>query len=339
MSAAQPLRVIMLVLVFCFASRSSVSGQAHTERAATLIVVYEGVELRRANTEAWLPLEQRAQMPIGAGDQLRTNLTGRGRLIFEEQGEVLLLPNSSLQLLTYAGAPLELRLRLIQGYSVHQVPSAAPALRYEVETSHFVITQPADLFAVQKLRDSSSVVVAQGTAQVQAGAQAQQVVAGEGLRGDEQRQQSAALEGLPHFAQLEGQLDGCAGLVAAQSRDSLNVRAGPGEGYFAIGLVDNGETVQIVAQTPLGERYRVRYLSAFGWVIASGVITSCSDLPIVPYDAGERFVGVVQPEDRETALLQPFFGTLEDDPLFYGQYIQIPFVPEIEEESAETQTG
>lgn len=326
------------MLVFCFASRPSVSSQAQTQLAATLIVVYEGVELRRANTDVWLPLEQHAQMPFGAGDQLRTDLTGRGRLRFDEQGEVLLLPNSSLQLVTYAGDPVELRLRLTQGYSVHTSESAPHIQHYAVETSHLVITQPAELFAVQKLRDSSSVVVALGTAEVQAGAQVQQVSAREGLRSDQQRQQSATLEGLPHFAQLEAQLDSCTGLVAAQSRDSLNVRAGPGEGYFAIGLVDNGETVQIVAQTPLGERYRVRYLSAFGWVIASGVITTCRDLPILPYDAGERFVGIVEPDSWEAALLQPFFGTLEDDPLFYGQYIQIPFVPETED-AAETLSG
>ena len=55
------------------------SAQAPQEMAAVLTVVHGEVMLRRANTEEWLPLPAGASGPIGRGDEVRTDATGRGR--------------------------------------------------------------------------------------------------------------------------------------------------------------------------------------------------------------------------------------------------------------------
>lgn len=296
-----------------------------TQRAVLLRVIYDEVEVRRADTAEWLALAVGSESPFGVGDTLRTSPYGRVHLRFASGLETLVLPASTLELLTFEGDS-EIRLHMRgDGRSIHVTPASDAFESYRLETATYAVTSPAQHFAVQTSTSAegvseAAISVAEGSAAVETVDETViDVEAGFGMRVREGDPTSTptALIYPAHFAQLEGLLDGCPGLVMARGEESLNVRVGPGLGYDEVGIAENNASVPLLGVTIGADRYRIPFLSGFGWILAIGVQTDCDNLPVYPYNTLEVNNGVIQAEARELELLQPFYGTPEEDYWFY----------------------
>lgn len=296
-----------------------------SERAALLRVIYDEVEVRRADTDEWLPLTVGSESPFGVGDILRTSPYGRVYLTFDDGLETLVLPSSTLELLAFEGAT-ETRLHMrVEGRSVHLTPFSQTFESYRLETSFYVVVSPAQHFAVQTSGGAEgisdgAISVTRGSASVETTTGTViDVETGFGLRvRDGESQPTPIVLAYPaHFAQMEGMLDGCPGLIMARGEENLNVRVGPGLGYDEVGIAENEVTVPLLGVTIGGDRYRIPFLSGFGWILAIGVQTDCDNLPVYPYNTLEVNNGVIQAEAREIELLKPFYGSPEEDYWFY----------------------
>lgn len=308
--------LVMLIALFLMAS----SLRAQLPYAAALRILHSGVDIRRVNTQAWLPLMQYAEMPVGAGDRLRLNQEGRALITFASGADMLLLPYSQLELVAFeqeAGGDLALHARFT-GQGVIAVSPETTFSAFSITMPHAVITQPAQHFALQADTDHARVISAAGVVEIDAADQRIRVEAGDGVRLTAGSvDYAASLDSPMHFARLDSALDGCQGTARATERDSVNIRQGPGNGYAVIGEFLNGAEVIIMGMTPDGERYRVLFLSGFGWVVANGIVNACAGLPVYAYDTLEQVISVHDISDDDERLLTPFFGTWRDDYRFY----------------------
>jgi hypothetical protein len=122
------------------------SNHYQSEYAAVLTIVHPGVALRRANTQAWLTLQPGAVMPIGSGDSLQTDSSGRAWIQFQDDARTLLLTHSQLELQQFAIVDDQLQLSArLAGAAVHQMPTAIADFHLRLTTAEIV--QPAAEFA------------------------------------------------------------------------------------------------------------------------------------------------------------------------------------------------
>lgn len=300
-------------------------AQAQTEYAALLRVDNGRVQILRANTQEWITLPVGAQAPFGVGDVVRTDFFGRAWItLLDESATVFVLPTSDLTLLTFSATDDQRATVQFtqQGRVIYQVADHDRFADFRISTDHLTITQPADLFAVQVLPTQTSVVIGAGRATItdNTGNTRTAITATDniGVRGTPVGL-SAPIRLTPPttFAQLDGVLDGCIGVIQARNQQNLNVRVGPSERYDVIGTIPNGQTVPLMGVSPNRERYRVVYKSHFGWILALEVRNRCDNLPVYGYNTLERQYGVLTPSEDELRLLAPFFGTPADDDWFY----------------------
>ncbi len=312
-------RLLIVLISTLFAT----TVQAQAPYSAVLRIMNPGVELRRIHTEAWHSVAQAAEMPFGAGDLIRLNNTGRALITFaDEQGhsvEMVVLPYSELEVVQFEQENQAFLLQLrFAGQAGLLVGEGVNFASFNIETQHGNILQPAQHFAVQANASALRVVVASGAAEVTTAGQSVTVNAGQGARLlDGIIELSHPLNSPMSFARLDSALDSCPGVTASTLYETVNIRQGPGDGYDIIREFVNGDPVEILGTTPLGDRYRVRFLSAFGWVVANGIAATCVDLPVFPYETLEQVYGVISLTDEDLRLLEPFFGTWRDDYLFY----------------------
>jgi hypothetical protein len=289
--------------------------------AAVLQVNFTGVEVRLANTQAWLPLSANAEAPLGPGDSIRTNGFGRAMLTFLDDGEVFVLPDTTLDVLTFdegesGGLDVSLRLR---GITIQQMRRDREITSFQIETSLLTVTSPAELFAVWAQDDQSAVVtVAEGQAEVSANDQVFPVTAGGGIRvAPPNRIDEMELDVPLNAARLIGLLDGCSGMMDTSGEQNVNVRVGPDIDSTVIGNIADEEPVRLLAIAEYANWYRIQAFSGFGWVQRRLVDNACEDLIVLPSNTVEHNIGVFQISADELALLQPFYGPPEDDLWFY----------------------
>jgi uncharacterized protein YraI len=72
----------------------------------------------------------------------------------------------------------------------------------------------------------------------------------------------------------------------ATFNQGVNVRSGPGTEFNPpIGSIPAGQTAEILARTPIGDWYKVRYVNQEGWVAAQFVTVS-GDVSLIPVESG-----------------------------------------------------
>ncbi|MBC7811346.1 MAG: SH3 domain-containing protein [Burkholderiales bacterium] len=298
----------------------SVSGAQDSGYAAVLRINFIGVEVRLANTEEWLSLPANAETPLGPGDSVRTNGFGRAMLTFLDDVEVFVLPDSTLELLTFGesadGLAVSARLR---GHTIQRVRPDREIASFQIESSLLTVTSPAELFAVWAQDDQIAVVtVAQGQAEVSAHDQVLPVTSGQGIRVGVSDQVDEMDLGTPlNAARLIGLLDGCPGAMQTSEGVNVNVRVGPDIDSTVIGNIADEEPVRLLAIGEYAGWYRIQAFSGFGWVQYRLVGHDCEDLIVLPSNTIEHNIGVFQLTADELALLQPFYGPPEDDLWFY----------------------
>ncbi len=316
------LRLGLLTLVLAFAlAQTPVDAQQPV--AAVVQIIYEGVQLQRANTQDWLPLPVDAQAPFGIGDVLRTDKTGRAFITFADASQTLLLPGTEYQLEGFDQTDkqqVNIALRLLKGRSIQLITDVTKIESYQLHLEHMTLTEPTKLFATQVQADNNSdVIVAQGSLTVSKAEAKLDLQAGSGLRAIDTLGEIISLTPPQGFSFLSVTSKTCRGIANATlpGEESVAVRIGPGEDYLNLGNIPNGTQVAIVGKADTGKRYLTPFLSNYGWVIANGInVESCDTIPIVPAEA-QPINGVTNPQPFEMDFLTPFFGMPVQNVQFY----------------------
>jgi Bacterial SH3 domain len=306
------LLVVMLQLAFALPLRAN-----STSFAARLAITHSGVEIRRVNTGAWLPLPENSESPFGPGDMLRTDESGRALLTFLDQIDLLILPESTYELLDFTP---DISAR-ITGHAVHRQTQGLQIGAYRLEiigTAPLVVTRPAEWFAVWP----DVLTVAEGEAEVAANEASRTVAAGQGIRvAPGAESDISPLESPLNAARLIGLLDGCPGEMDTVNNLNVNVRFGSDLQLGVIGNIPNATPVSVMGVNQSGNWYRIQAFSGFGWVQQPLVANACSDLPILPDDQSERSIGIFNVLPLEIDLLAPFYGPPEGDLWFYRSLV------------------
>lgn len=295
-----------LVLVLLALTALTLSAQRLTY-AATLEVTHPGVEVRLANTERWLSLNEGAVMPFGPGDAVRTVEEGRAWLTFLDQAQLLLLSGARLDLEAFDEAGSRVRL---SGIAIQQTAFDAD-LSFEIVADELTVTEPGRLLAIWSLPDQpDSVTVARGQARLTYAGESYPLQRGEGLQVRDDSVGVESFEGPWNAARLTSVLEGCQTRVDTVDGRGLLVRAGAGRGFARFWLLDDGEVVQAMATAYEGAWTRIQFLSGFGWVQSLGLAEGCTDLPTFSAENWlETSNYVINPREDEVDLLQPFFNS------------------------------
>jgi len=284
-----------------------------TDRAITLQVMFSGVEFQRAGTQVWLQLPVGAVSPMGPGDRIRTGENGRVRLSAATRADVLVMPSSDYRLIAYDGTTWQAEMT---GFVVHRV---LPSLEvFDLQAEDMAISTSSGVFATWTTDpDTPTIAVASGTAMVAADNTSIDIAAGEGFRPGYQ-QLAVMFEAQPYNeARLIALVSGCLGVVDTVQDDDLLVRNGTHFDALSMGALPDGSPVDLLGVSDSGLRFRVQYLSDFGWVESLAVETNCDDLPVYPTPYREFFRTVTNATPSELELLTPFYGPPLDDPWFY----------------------
>lgn len=284
-------------------------------QAAVIDIHYDTVEIRRGGTDAWLPLRAGALAPIGAGDRIRTNDAGRA-LITAGGAASYLLPNTDYTLMDYADDAIHTRLH--SGQVTHRIREAA-AFTVETPTATFDLTPGPRLNVIMTARERGTdyLLVAQGTARVGQ----RELTQGDALANTEDGPAYLRNVAPPlNPARVDGLLYGCAGTVETEGAgQDLNTRAGPSTDNPTLGLLVDGQAVQVMGLVASGGWYRVQFRGGFGWVTrlaVTDIAPGCA-LPTLPDDSFDVPNRVLNIAPAEQAYLEPFYGLPADDPFFY----------------------
>jgi len=310
--------VVTVCLCLILGGVSFVHAQS-PDYAASARVVNPGVTYSIVSGGGTFALREDTVVAVTAGDTLTTDRDGRVYLRFGEHLEVLLLPNSRLEVLENRGSPetgLGLRLRL-DGHIVSRNMSAQQdVLQLEVQIRESVISSDDGWFALwSDIEGGVVATVTDGTIIVETGLEREELTSGQGMTiiGDDVR--VTTMDRPYNGARLVGLISGCNGQVEIVT-DVLNIRAGTTPGYTVIGYLEDGAIVRLMGVTESGVWYRIQRYSGFGWVLANGVRTDCP-LPLYPNQFGENNRELIDVEAIELDLLTPFYGAFGDDLWFY----------------------
>jgi len=304
-----------LLLLLSLPGARSAFAQDHF--AAKLTIAFEGVEVQRSGTTDWLPLPLGAETAFNVGDSLHTGDHGRAYLEFQTDGQVLILPRSTYQLIEFAYSPnLHLSAKM-SGNLVQKLSGTVDA--YRLETPRLTITQTSALLAVWD-RDGSpaSVTSADGTAQTTVGGKEFTVSNGQGLL----LKDTPVVVNVPlplTEPHLEGALDGCPGTIHTNHDQNINIHTGIDSDI--IGNAPNDSVVRVMGTNHNQSWYRIQIFSGFGWIQADLVRSACSGLPVLPETSYEFNWGLQQIQPFEFALLEPFYGAPEHDPWYYVTFL------------------
>lgn len=290
--------------------------------AVALQVTYPGVDVLRADAVNWLPLAQGAIAPVGAGDQIRTDESGRAFVTFSEGVSMLLLPQSTFTLNDFDFPTADTAPVIdatFEGVLIAETPESFSPERYTLQTLDFQVMQPARLFALWSRAGVPDVAaVSRGELLLSFGSQGFRLNAFQAFwASDDVSENPLTLLPPMNIARLEAEINGCMGKVRTQGEPILRVRSGSTLEFTPMGGFDDDAEVRLLGITESGLWYRVQFLSDFGWVQALAVENTCTDLPVYPDIFQENAVYGVNVTAAERALLQPFFGTAEENRWFY----------------------
>ncbi|MDX2139006.1 MAG: SH3 domain-containing protein [Chloroflexota bacterium] len=313
------LRDVVTVCVCLILGSVSFARAQSPDYAASARVVNPGVTYTIVSGVGTFTLREDTVVAVTAGDTLTTDREGRVYLRFGEQLEMLLLPNSRLEVLENRGSPatgLGLRLRL-DGHIVSRNASAQQEeLQLELLVRDSVVRSDDGWFALwSDIEGGIVATVAGGTVIVETDTERQELMIGQGMTIIGENVRVTPMDHPYNGARLVGLLSGCDGQVEILT-DVLNIRAGTTPGYSVIGYLEDGATVRLIGVTESGVWYRIQRYSGFGWVLANGVQTDCSP-PEYPNQFGENNRELINVEAIELDLLTPFYGAFGEDVWFY----------------------
>jgi hypothetical protein len=284
---------------------------AQSSQAAVAQITSGDVEIMRADTTEWIRVSNGAVMPIGAGDRLRTDETGRVFLTFDEALSIVLLPDSTLTLNAYAQRADEISISAaLTGALVQREAIAAPTLTYALALSRLDITDAPPHFAVwSDPMGGDAVAVDEGTMQLERDETAIFIEAGYAYWTNAPVDAPFALDAPMSMARIMSHFEACRGTINNRVVQPP-VHDGAGTGWALKARLEAGIVLPLLIRTRSNYWTRVQYDSYFGWVPTDYIDSTCSDdLPIVADDAPEpyerRFFNAIT---AEVTILAPFYG-------------------------------
>ena len=227
------IKTLLAIGVLCGALLMTLSGTlfAQGELAAVLEVQNGGVEVRRVNTQQWIPVNIEAI--VGVGDDIRTDDTGRAKVIFFADGtETELRANTLFHINSFEAGDAEdsftISAAVLAGQTIQRVNRIIDSnSSYDVETPGMDLVVRGTEFRLRVDEDGrSAMLVDEGVADAGAEGASADVPPGFGIRSEAGSDLSDVVPAT-NFAELDAALDGCD--ASLQSRDDvrLNVRQGP----------------------------------------------------------------------------------------------------------------
>jgi len=281
---------ITLILLIAFALGGPVP-QAKADlpnRVGQLNVDFPGVEIRRTNTDTWIPIK--VESIVGVGDGIRTKSSGRATIrFFDGLFKVQLSPDTEIALDTFNGLPesFTLAVSVKRGF-VHQGSG-----RTFTDLTAFQIVTPGFRASVlqgesdTRVEDNgrSAVITASG-GHLSVNGTDKKPADIPGVSGVRAAVGEPVSEVVParSFTALDIALDGCPSEVNVDGDTRLNVRLGADLGFQRIGGLDTRTAVQVMGLSNSGGWYRIRYRGGYGWIATQKLPlpTSCTDLRLFP---------------------------------------------------------
>ncbi|MCI0710992.1 MAG: SH3 domain-containing protein [Chloroflexi bacterium] len=288
------LRMVLVLFTVMIALAASQQVISQDELAATLLVDRVGVEIKRANTSAWVRVQK--ESIVGVGDEIRTTASGEASIDFIfVDANLTISPGSTIRIVTFERTgedEVELEVEMTEGFmsqtlevsGVYQLIMPGMALQADISESRVRVESDG----------RSAVLVDSGKVIVNAGDEEVELTTGQGIRSPVDAMLSEIVPA-GDFMLLDSQLDGCPVEVVPQGDVVLNVRQGPTLEAPRVGNVEGQRIDRFFGETTDGW-YRIRFGGNFGWISSS-----ISDVTI----------------DEECPGLRPFENTHREDPERY----------------------
>ncbi|MFP4321380.1 MAG: FecR domain-containing protein [Anaerolineales bacterium] len=278
------------------------------EQAAVLEVLAPGVEVRRVNTETFLPIQVEAI--VGVGDTIRTDESGQARIIFFADGtETDLLSETEYRIARFEAddAGFTLSVEVLAGQTVQRLNRLVDDnSAYDVQTPGMDMVARGTVFRVRvEPNGRSAMLVDESQVEALAEDGNATVSPGSGVR-------SARNEALSDvvvadtFESLDAALDGCSSQLPDLGDVRVNVRQGPGEDFPRVGSLPPAEIETLMGVVENDIWYRIMFRNGFGWVRLPEVTLAngCAGLRVFPATHGpedaalyEDLGDIIAPED------------------------------------------
>lgn len=276
-------RFIHILLVLLVSGLWVSVATAQTERVAILEVLNEGVEVKRAGTDLWIPVG--VESIVGVGDSIRTDATGEARITFFGTGaDTELEPKTEFMIRRFEGDEdsFTISIEVLSGITRQQVSGFLDLnSSYELITPGMAMTVRGTEFAV-RVEDTgrSSLVTSDGVVAASAERSSEEIAAGFGVRAPVGEELSAVVPATS-FDELDAALDGVAATFDTTADIRLNVRSGPGVNYERVGSLDPAEITTVLGIDETGVWYRIAFRDGFAWV-SGELINVAVDLDKLP---------------------------------------------------------
>lgn len=295
MKSSSLLRMLLpAVLVVALAIPAVLIATAQdAELVASLEVLSAGVEVRRVDTENWVPIN--VETLIGQGDQIKTDASGSARIIFFADGtSTVLEPDTQVRILHFTGSEekFDLSVEILFGVTRQQFGRLVESgSTYEVETPGVAMTVRGTDFSV-RVEDGgrSALLTHEGVVQANASGTTSEVPPEFGVRSEIGMPLSDVVPATS-FDELDAALDGCAGSIETPADVKLNVRLSPGLDAEIVGSIAPADIGNLIGATEDGAWYRIPFRSGYAWVASAGmtinVTDNCPNIAVYDYDKVE----------------------------------------------------
>ncbi|NDJ61479.1 MAG: SH3 domain-containing protein [Chloroflexi bacterium] len=287
--------------------------------AAAVMVLADEVLVLRSGTREELALPPGAVAPIGPGDRVRTTGNGRAFVTFQQINRLLLLPDSTYELVVFAQTRNDevILEGVLSGIAVQQFGDDPARWAYQLAAARHNVTAPSALFAVwAQPGELEAVISASGSLTVTTADEMIAVPAGAGVA-TRYGSTPILLEPPLHAAQLVALAIDCQGVIATTDGLPLRLRQGAALDYPIVDGLESGAVVNIAGTTQNELWYRIPFQSGFGWLFRRFVAADCSRLPRFPDLVGEETEQIELVTEAELDLLAPFYGSPSTNPIFY----------------------
>jgi uncharacterized protein YgiM (DUF1202 family) len=309
------------IVLFCLLISGIGSSSAQSLQVSAVIhVIGEDIFFQRADTEAELSLGVGATALFGIGDRIRTGANGRVLISPTDEYSILLLPNSEYSIVNFLRDEHD-KLAFdasLRGIAVHNFSAESRSLQYHLDGEAFDISDTKGQFAVWSVPD---------------GLQGVTMLSGELSIHPDNREPISLTSGMGyafpytdtplaltmpfHAARVVDRSEGCRGTVVTGDTAGLRLREGAALDYNVVAVLQDGQEVRIVGQTENGLWYRIPFQTGFGWTYSGLIDANCEAIPQFPNLIGEEPEHIRAVTEIELSLLEAFYGTVVDNPVFY----------------------
>lgn len=309
--------IVILCLLTIMVSFSSL---AQDTLATSVTVIGEDLYFSRTNTDTEFTLSEGAVSPFGIGDTIRTGDNGRAIIQVSNNAEILLLPNTVYTVINYAPENgRNLFIGQIEGIAIHRLADAN--LDYQLIATGFdleMVTDEADfgVWAVQDRPSLQAITSLRGELAINVDDVTLSVTDGTG-RLPALIEELVTLDGLLHPTQIADTVALCDGVVNTNGGAGLRLRAGAALDYPIVGILQDGQAVQIIGTTENGLWYRIPDLTSYGWMFSNLIDADCDALPTFENLVGEVPERIDDVTERELDLLAPYYGLPSENITFY----------------------